>query len=186
MTNSEVRHLPSKRDRSNGWAHRTRRFSGEELRQASTGCPTSVGVLLLEADNAVRGVTIGSFAVLSLEPPLVSVSLSRTGSTMPFIDSDSVFGFSILAYNQADIARWYSSSTRKSEPRGMDASLMRRGHVTGVPLIRGAAVTYECQVHRLVEAGDHILVICDVLDAARELAEPLVHVHSRLVGLPSP
>ena len=53
----------------------------------------------------------------------------------------------------------------------------------GTPLINDAVATFDCRVHRIVDAGDHSLILADVLafdsDDARD---PLIYVRGGFVG----
>ncbi|MEU2183200.1 flavin reductase family protein [Streptomyces thermolilacinus] len=142
--------------------------SNEEFRAAMSRL--AAGVVLVTAvepplDDDV-GMTATAFMSVSLDPPLVLVSL-RNGSRMDdLLAEQPLWGVSVLAESQRHIAGRFSMKGRISD-RLLFADLpYTRGELTGAPLIGGALATLECRTEQRVEAGDHTLVIARVLTAA--------------------
>src|SRR6478609_8127165 len=67
--------------------------------------PSGVTVVTTLADGAWHGMTARSFSSVSLDPPLVSVCLSRTLYSHELIEESGVFGINVLAKDQAEVAR---------------------------------------------------------------------------------
>ncbi|CAL9296267.1 FMN reductase (NADH) NtaB [Streptomyces sp. SudanB25_2051] len=141
--------------------------SNEEFRAAMSRL--AAGVVLVTAvepplDEDV-GMTATAFMSVSLDPPLVLVSL-RNGSRMDdLLAEQPLWGVSVLAESQRQIAGRFSMKGRISD-RLLFADLPHtRGELTGAPLIGGALATLECRTEQRVEAGDHTLVVARVLTA---------------------
>jgi 3-hydroxy-9,10-secoandrosta-1,3,5(10)-triene-9,17-dione monooxygenase reductase component len=105
-------------------------------------------------DDEPMGFTVSAFASVSLSPPLVGLFVGPNSVTWPRIRPSGRFGVNILADAQADLCRRFAA-------RGDDkfASVnWVRGH-SGVPLLCGAVGHLECDLHDVIPAGDHELVL---------------------------
>ncbi|MEU7298004.1 flavin reductase family protein [Streptomyces exfoliatus] len=132
----------------------------------------AAGVVLVTAhdptdgpDGEDVGMTATSFLSVSLDPPLVLISL-RTGSRMDgLLTQLPVWGISVLAESQWHVAGRFATKGRVSD-RLLFADLpYTRGEESGAPLMGGALATLECRTENRVVAGDHTLVIGRVLTA---------------------
>ncbi|MFJ3926451.1 flavin reductase family protein [Streptomyces sp. NPDC090022] len=112
------------------------------------------------------GMTATAFMSVSLDPPLVLVSL-REGSRMDDLLADQpLWAVSVLADDQLKVAGRFAMKGRISD-RLLFADLpVTRGERTGAPLIGGSLATLECRTQSRVAAGDHTLVIGHVLTAS--------------------
>ena len=70
---------------------------GDELRSLLRGFPAGVAVLTVDADGERLGLTVGTVLSLSLEPPLVGVSVSRHAAMHELLRAAGGFGLSLLA-----------------------------------------------------------------------------------------
>lgn len=142
--------------------------SDEEFRAAMSRL--AGGVVLVTAveppmDEDV-GMTATAFMSVSLDPPLVLVSL-RNGSRMDdLLAEQPLWGVSVLAESQRHIAGRFAMRGRISDRLLFADIPYTRGDLTGAPLVGGALATLECRTERRVEAGDHTLVIARVLATA--------------------
>ncbi|MFI1453245.1 flavin reductase family protein [Streptomyces roseus] len=148
--------------------------SNDEFRAAMSRL--AAGVCLITAheppltpagpDGEDVGMTATAFMSVSLDPPLVLVSL-REGSRMDdLLAEQPLWAVSVLADHQVQVASRFSMKNRISD-RLLFADLpYGRGEVSGAPLLTGALATLECRTENRVEAGDHTLVIGRVLTAA--------------------
>ncbi|MET9255752.1 flavin reductase family protein [Streptomyces sp. NPDC003717] len=111
------------------------------------------------------GMTATAFLSVSLEPPLVMVSL-REGSRMDdLLAEQPLWAVSVLAEGQHQIAGRFAMKGRVSD-RLLFADLPRtRGAASGAPILDGALAALECRTEQRVPAGDHVLVIGRVLTA---------------------
>ncbi|MET8982891.1 flavin reductase family protein [Streptomyces sp. NPDC004539] len=127
------------------------------------------------------GMTATAFMSVSLDPPLVLVSL-RTGSRMDdLLDEQPLWAVSVLSESQRHIAGRFAMKGRLSDRLLFEDIPYRRGEVSGAPLVGGALANIECRTEQRVVAGDHTLVIGRVLGAALPSAEggPLMYFRGR-------
>ncbi|MEU2654412.1 flavin reductase family protein [Streptomyces sp. NPDC007325] len=160
--------------------------SDDEFRAAMSRL--AAGVVLVTAhdpDDGPRGEDVGmtatAFLSVSLDPPLVLVSL-RNGSRMDdLLDEVPVWAVSVLGEGQRQVAGRFAMKGRVSD-RLLFADLpYTRGEVSGAPLLGGALTTLECRTENRVVAGDHTLVIGRVLSVGLPApdGEPLTYFRGR-------
>ncbi|MEV0724911.1 flavin reductase family protein [Micromonospora purpureochromogenes] len=118
--------------------------------------------IITAAGDGVRpvGFTCQSFVSLSLDPPLVSFSVSRTSRSWPLIRARGAFGVNILTAEQEGLCRTFASrATDKFS--GVD---WRPGPVTGSPRLPGSLAWVECTVEAEYPGGDHVIAVGRVRD----------------------
>jgi flavin reductase (DIM6/NTAB) family NADH-FMN oxidoreductase RutF len=116
------------------------------------------------------GLTVASFASLSLHPPLVLVCVGKHAKSHDAIVAAQKFGVSILAAEQAEISGRFASRL-DDKFSGLD---IRRGEL-GIPLIGGALTTLECRLHQQFVGGDHSIFVGEVVDVQTREGVPLVY-----------
>ncbi|EST36523.1 flavin reductase family protein [Streptomyces roseochromogenus] len=131
-------------------------------------------VAALDGEEPV-GFACQSFASLSLDPPLVMLSVGRTSTSWPRIERAGRFCVNILAEEQQEIcAALGARGGRKF------AAVPWHTSPHGTVLIDGALATVDCRLADVHEAGDHYIVTGEVADlAARENGRPLLYFRSR-------
>lgn len=132
-------------------------------------------------DGEDVGMTATAFLSVSLDPPLVLVSL-RTGARMDdLLDEQPLWAVSVLSESQRHIAGRFAMKGRISDRLLFEDIPYARGEVTGAPLVRGALATLECRTEQRVVAGDHTLVVGRVLTASAPSADggPLTYFRGR-------
>lgn len=151
----------------------------DRFKSALASFPSGI-CIVTTADRQGRtwGFTASAFSSLSLDPPLVLVCLDRRADSHDAFSSAPHFAVSILAAHQLHLAiRFATKGIEKFE--GLVVAL---GSETGVPLIPEAVVHLECQMHQTLSAGDHTILIGEVLVADLSDGEPLV-THNRRYGV---
>jgi flavin reductase (DIM6/NTAB) family NADH-FMN oxidoreductase RutF len=141
---------------------------------AAVCTPVSV-VTALEA-NRPHGTTVSAFASLSMNPPMVLVSLARTSGLLAVIRRTRKFGVNILSSGQAGLA---ANFARKGGA-GKFADVPWALH-SGVPYIPGVGGFLGCIAADLVPGGDHIIVLGEAVAAEMFAGTPLTY-HARVFG----
>ncbi|MFC7218722.1 flavin reductase family protein [Streptomyces polyrhachis] len=127
------------------------------------------------------GMTATSFLSVSLDPQLVMISV-RNGSRMDdLLEEQPLWGVSVLSESQRHIAGRFAMKGRISDRLLFEDIPYVRGGLTGAPLVRGSLATLECRTEQRIPAGDHTLVLGEVLGASVPSAEggPLVYFRGR-------
>ncbi|MGW3494663.1 flavin reductase family protein [Streptomyces sp. NPDC001020] len=147
--------------------------SNEEFRAAMSRL--AAGVVLVTAQEPALapdgprgedvGMTATAFVSVSLDPPLVLVSL-REGSRMDdLLAEQPTWAVSVLSESQRHIAGRFAMKGRISDRLLFEDIPYVRGETSGALLVGGALATLECRTEQRVPAGDHTLVIGRVLTA---------------------
>ncbi len=127
-------------------------------------------VTTLNKDGQPFGLTVTAFCSISLEPPLVLVSIDNRSETHDGLAGSGLFGVSLLAEGQEDFSRRFA--------RGGAAKFQGIALETGrhnVLLIPGALAHLECRVTATHTGGDHTLYLGEVLAASVRPGRPLVY-----------
>jgi flavin reductase (DIM6/NTAB) family NADH-FMN oxidoreductase RutF len=134
-----------------------RSVDGHRLRQALGSFPTGVClVTTVGADGKREGMTINSFASVSLAPPLVLWSIREdTRSAEVFLESRH-FIISVLAADQQTLAGHFARPAPDKFAAYEDVFAPGLG---GCPRLRGSAATFECSTYSRHREGDHIILV---------------------------
>ncbi len=130
-------------------------------------------VTTLDGHGHPHGMTVNSFSSVSLEPPLVLVSIDLRNAILGHFISTEWFAINILAEHQEHLSRRFSTAT---ENRFVDVEWS--AGISGMPLLAGVLAHLECSVVRTFEAGDHTVLIGEVRSAAWHEGTPLVYFNS--------
>lgn len=141
------------------------------LREAFGIFPTGVVAIAAEVDGQLLGLAASSFTSVSLDPPLVLVSLAVSSKTWPDLRRAGHLGVTVLADHHDVVCRQLAGPVDRRFD-GVTHLVSERGAVT---LDEGLA-RFDCTVYREVEAGDHILVLLEL--------HAVEHVDHTLAGAP--
>jgi flavin reductase (DIM6/NTAB) family NADH-FMN oxidoreductase RutF len=126
------------------------------------GFPAGVAVLTVDVEGERIGLTVGSVVSLSLEPPLVGVSISRQAAMHELLRRAGAFSLSLLAGDQESVAQHFA---RGVPPFAHWHGIRTREGAARTPLLEGALGWLECRVAAEHEAGDHTLFVGEVVSA---------------------
>jgi 3-hydroxy-9,10-secoandrosta-1,3,5(10)-triene-9,17-dione monooxygenase reductase component len=123
------------------------------------------GVTIIAGHDGVEplGFTCQSFYSVSLTPPLISFSVMSSSSTYPRIRETGKFSVNVLAHAQKALADQFSW-------KGNDrwAGVAWRMTLGRNPVIAGALVWLDCKIHAEHEAGDHLIVLGQVIEMSAD------------------
>jgi flavin reductase (DIM6/NTAB) family NADH-FMN oxidoreductase RutF len=147
-----------------------------DLRQAAGRFATGVTVVTTVTGGVPHAMTANSFVSVSLDPLLVLVSVDRGSRWHEAVTDGGVFGVSVLSAAQEHLSRWFADRSRPADDAQFAEVDTELGEHTSVPLIVGALACFECRVTSMHDAGDHSLVVGEVLSIreAPRGADPLV------------
>jgi flavin reductase (DIM6/NTAB) family NADH-FMN oxidoreductase RutF len=156
-------------------------LDSENLRAAMRAWSAGVTVVSAVHEGVRHGMTVNSFTSISLDPPLITISLQKTSRTHEFVSKSRAFGLTILSVGQAKISDLFAG---RVEIEDRFASLQTETLVTGSPLIVGGAAWLDCRVVETFNAGMNTLFIAEVL-AARgyDHISPLIYHNRTYWGL---
>jgi len=138
------------------------------------GFPAGVAVATVDVAGERAGLTLSSVVSLSLEPPLVGISVRRDAALHELLRRAGGFALSLLAEGQEALAQHFA---RGVPPIALWRGIETRPAENGPPLLAGALGWLGCRVSGEHQAGDHTFFVGDVLqvDSGRHAA-PLIHL----------
>lgn len=147
--------------------------TADEFREAVSRFATGITVVTCAVDGVDHAMTANAFASVSLDPLLVLVSVERESRFHDAVSVTSGWGVSILSTEAEPVARWLATKGRPLEGQ-LDKVPHHRSSNLGVALIDNALATLECRTVDTHKAGDHDIVIGEVI-AIETRADQAVH-----------
>jgi flavin reductase (DIM6/NTAB) family NADH-FMN oxidoreductase RutF len=134
--------------------------STRDLRDAFSLFATGVTIVTAKRpDGSLFGITANSFTSVSLEPALLLWCLASNSSGVGAFSPGTAFAVHVLCHEQRELALRFSRRTADK--------------FEGHPHLAGALCRFDCRVHALHGAGDHLIVIGAVLSLAQKPGTPL-------------
>lgn len=140
------------------------------LRDALSSFATGV-TIVTTADTSGEpiGMTASSFNSVSMDPPLILWSVTKTALSAPIFEKASHFAVHVLAANQMTLSnRFARSGADKFE--GVDYKTDERG----VPHLAGVLTRFDCRTWSVYEGGDHWIIVGEVQNMETQKGEGLV------------
>lgn len=161
---------------------RTRPVDSGEFRSAMGDMPGAVTVITSWApDGAPSGATLSAVVSLSLDPPQMLACFDLGSNTLAAIQSHGRFLVHVLAHGQQSVAMKFSGKSQ-DKFNGVEWE----ADVFGLPRIDGCVVAVACELDKIIESGDHKIVIGRVVEIERtgEL-NPMVYARRKMLPFES-
>lgn len=149
------------------------------FREVMSSICTPVAIVTAMLADRPHATTVSAFLSLSVNPPMILVSLDRSSDLLACLRTTRRFGINLLAHDQGQLAVQFS---RKGGDRFSGTRWLLRD---GLPHLVGSAGWVACSVDRFVPGGDHLLVLGIVEALGSELTPPLTY-HRRSFGTHAP
>jgi flavin reductase (DIM6/NTAB) family NADH-FMN oxidoreductase RutF len=138
-------------------------------------CARAVTILSAAAGPSVHVVTAATFGVVSVDPPLVQVTVAARGRTRALIERGGGFGVSLLSAEQESVASGCAVPGRRLGWAHLPSGLWWPAPGSGAPLLCGAPAWLDCRLHSVVDLAPWALVVGSVEHAGTgPAAVPLV------------
>lgn len=105
------------------------------------------------SDGYVTGITVSSFASLSLNPPLVLICLDLQTLYLQEFNRGS-FAVNILKEEQKELSIKFATRNRNEW-----SGIVYETWETGAPILKGCLANIECDVEASYESGDHLIIV---------------------------
>ncbi len=147
---------------------------GEDLRRALRRWATGVSIVTSQFGGVRHGMTVNSIASVSLEPPVILLTLQHASRTYDLVCQSKIVGITFLAQSQTELSDRFAG--RAPEDVDRFAGLETFTWKTGAPLIAGGTAYMDCKVRSMYPLEQSTLFILDVV-AARPASDemPLVY-----------
>ena len=142
------------------------------LQRRVMGCFVT-GVTLIttrygEGDQ-IWGMTANSFTSLSLDPPLVLLTVDRRNAIYEYLLRGKCFAVNILSVDQENISRQFANRG----PKDFSAMNLTVAE-TGAPILVGALAYLDCRIVQNIRGGDHDIFIGELVACAMQDGQPLL------------
>jgi flavin reductase (DIM6/NTAB) family NADH-FMN oxidoreductase RutF len=160
---------------SEGVESRMAPVSAEAFRHACGRFATGVAIAAVMDESGVpHGLTVSSFASVSLEPPLILICLGHAVTNIEEFRRSRYFSLSFLREDQVHLSNHFA---RKGQDRFTGVAWSSGN--TGAPLIEDALGTLECILYQRFTSGDHDIFVGEVVRAGATDGSPLIHFSGR-------
>ena len=130
---------------------------------------TGVTVVTTRHGEQISGMTANAVMSLSLDPPLVVVSVDRQSNMHGHLTQGQCYAINVLKHDQEDL------SSRFAKPGPKDFSDLKLTVAeTGAPIFVDALAYVDCRVVEVAPAGDHDMFIGEPLAGETCDGEPLI------------
>ncbi|ANT63410.1 flavin oxidoreductase (plasmid) [Salipiger sp. CCB-MM3] len=148
--------------------------NGRALRDAFGLFATGVTIVTTCGPDGCAAITANSFASVSMEPPLVLWSPARSSSRYGLFAGAEHYAIHVLAADQQDLA--WRVAKDGAALKGVDLGC----NANGVPVLERCLARFDCRRHAVHAAGDHAIVVGEVLHAAMQQGDPLAFFGGRV------
>ncbi len=143
---------------------------GEErtFRDALGKFATGVTIVTVKTEDGPVGMTVNSFASVSLDPALVLWSIEKKSGRYAAFTEAEYFAVHVLDESQADLALEFARNANAFDNCAWHTNEF------GVPMVEGVLSRFECKRTVVHEGGDHSILMGEVLQYGFRYGEPLV------------
>jgi flavin reductase (DIM6/NTAB) family NADH-FMN oxidoreductase RutF len=141
-----------------------------ELRRVMGHFATGVTIITTISETGqLHGLTANSFTSVSLEPPLVLISVDKKAESYASFEQSKVFTVNVLSDSQEALSRKFAVS-------GTDKFTGVAFHAggNGAPILYGVIAHVECRLYASYDGGDHTLHLGEIIEAEVREGKPLL------------
>jgi len=150
-------------------------------RETVANFPSGVTVVTTRDGGEDFGLTVSAFTSLSLDPPMVLVSIDRKSKSHQHLVEGAPIGISVLAAGHTDVAGQFA---RHVDDRFAGINIVRRGE-QDIPFVGDAAAWFLGDVRDRYVGGDHIIITVAVRECGwHDGGRPLLYRGGRLHNWP--
>ena len=153
----------------------------QELRRVMGHFATGVTVITTkDKEGGPNGLTANAFMSLSLNPPLILISVDKSATCYSCFELHNGFTVNFLSEGQEEISRRFAT-------KGIDkfAEINWREGSNGAAILDGVLGHIECKVTQSYDGGDHTIVVGEILDVNASGERPLLFFKGKYQRLPA-
>jgi flavin reductase (DIM6/NTAB) family NADH-FMN oxidoreductase RutF len=149
----------------------------EKLRHAMRAWTTGVAIVTAIHEGKQYGMTVNSFTSISLEPPLILVTLRKLTRTHDLVVKSGMFAVTILTAEQKELSERFAGKLPGVTDRFDGVQTERL--FSDIPVFKSGMAYLHCRVANSMPVGENTLFVAEVLAAHSEGdGDPLVY-HNR-------
>ncbi len=133
-----------------------------------------VAVVASKRGNVINGCSIAWVSQVNFDPPLVMVCMGKTYYTTELIEASKVFGVSLLAERQVDVARLFGNKSGREVNKFSTVAYETKE--TGAPILKDCLAYMDCRVHSSFDVGVQRIYVGEIVAAELKKDEkPLIY-----------
>jgi flavin reductase (DIM6/NTAB) family NADH-FMN oxidoreductase RutF len=133
----------------------------DQLRSAMRAWTSGVTIVTATHNGERHGMTVNSFTSISVDPPMIAISLQTASRTHDVVARAGAFGVTILAASQQEISERFANHSATTGERWEGLKLETL--VSGAPLIKGGLAYMDCRVTQSIPCGSNTLFVAEVV-----------------------
>ncbi|MCB0711218.1 MAG: flavin reductase [Ignavibacteriae bacterium] len=134
--------------------------NADSLRRAMRRFASGVTIVTSQHNAEAVGITVSAFSSISLDPPVVMISINRASSAAPVILNAESFAVHILSSEQEMLSVRFAESLPWEEKLGNSTSMTG---LTGIPILSEAFTAIECWLINAITIGTHSVMFGQVV-----------------------
>jgi len=143
----------------------------DKFRESMGRLATGVSIVMTEIDGRPWGLTVSTCCSVSMEPPLILISLATKAASTQAIINNDCFSVSVLAEDQIEVAK---AGAKAGAPKFFEDFAESQDNFNYD--VKDSLASIHCKVEKVVEAGDHTIFIGLVENVVLgESKSPLLH-----------
>lgn len=150
-------------------------MDSRSFRRAVRSYPSGITVITTNMGGQYVGMTVSSFTAVSQQPPLVLVCLTRTVSSLPAFRTGSHMAINILAHDQESVAMAFAGQ-HEDRFASVDFGLSP----DDTPVIAGTSAWLSTHIARIIDAGDHVILLAHVHHFHDADKQPLLYHRGKI------
>jgi len=139
--------------------------------------PFPVAIATTAIGKKKRGVTIGSFTSVSMQPPLISFNIDKGSQIHDLIYRATHYAIHLPQPDQSSLCDHFAQPGQSSEEQFGNIDHYRSAY--GNPILKGIPTVIQCRAYERFAAGDHTLLLGEVLEIEQDSESPSVLYHNR-------
>ncbi|HZY41421.1 MAG TPA: flavin reductase family protein [Anaerolineae bacterium] len=148
-------------------------ITSDEYKQVMRQWASGVTIVTMQADGFAHGLTVAGFVGLSLEPPLVLISIGQELHSHTLLNKSHAFAVNILRDDQRDLSDKFAGRWGDID---RFSGVQTRTESTGSPVLTDCVAWLDCQIVSSYQAGDHTIYIGEVVASGINAeANPLLY-----------
>jgi flavin reductase (DIM6/NTAB) family NADH-FMN oxidoreductase RutF len=152
-----------------------------KFKQIMGSYPTGVTILTTtDTEGNPSGLTVNSFASVSLDPLLVLWCIDRKASSLEAFRQSANFAVHVLADDQKDLCWAFAGK----EPDRFSTANWNMSE-NYLPILSGSFGVLECKKVQEIEAGDHVILIGQVINIQHQDKEPMLYFRRNIGSIPA-
>ncbi|MBZ5696511.1 MAG: flavin reductase family protein [Acidobacteriia bacterium] len=151
-------------------------LDAEQFRAAMRAWTSGVTVVTAAFEGEQHGMTVSSFTSISLDPPMIVISLHTESHTHALVSRAGAFAVTILSSNQQAISERFAGRLSETESRleGLETETL----VSGAPFLKGGLAYLDCRVTQIIPSGMNTLFIAEVIATRVRTARSYDHTRA--------